>query len=355
MVKWLVRIAVLIAALGILSFLFRDRIFLSLMASQLKPAGTFEAATPPPAPDYGDDASWAALPGLADNADHTPDGTAPQADASRADVFFVQPTTYISKASWNAPFTDADANEFTDNFVLKGQASAFNHCCAVYAPRYRQATFWSFIDETGSGEAARAFAYADVERAFDAFLERSGDRPFIVAGHSQGGEHVRHLLERRVSGTPLKDRLIAAYPVGFYMQPSDMSETAPDIPLCDTPDATGCYVTWNAMGPKARIFADAQGAACVNPLSWRTDGAAVPADANPGSLATSEDRFEAGVSGAQCISDRLLVGPFQSDIFDQIPFNMGKDNHHLLDYALFYASIRENAARRTSAFLADPE
>ena len=54
------------------------------------------------------------------------------------DVFYVHPTSYVG-ARWNGPVDDPALNEATDRVATRIQASAFNGCCAVWAPRYRQA------------------------------------------------------------------------------------------------------------------------------------------------------------------------------------------------------------------------
>ncbi len=352
MLKWGIRIGlVLLLVLGA-SYLFREQIIFAVMKSQMAPANAFDAAQAPAELNYADEDAWAALPSKKDGADFIPDQLNGQPQPSEVAVFFLHPTTYLSDAGWNAPTDDPESSEFRDDLVMPAQASAFNGCCKVYAPKYRQATLWSFMDETGSGDKARAFAFADVERAFDEFLKRIGDRPFIVAGHSQGADHVVRLLKAKITGTSLKDRMVAAYPIGFGINPSDMKEAVADIPVCDTPQQTACYVTWNSLGPNAKPFPDYIGAVCVNPLSWTTDGKSVAAEQNIGSLSVGNKvRYEAGVTGAQCQSDRLLVGDFQSDMFDNLPVNMGEDNYHLIDFSLFYGSIRKNAQDRVKAFL----
>ena len=61
---------------------------------------------------------------------------------------------------------DSRANDLTDSWVMRDQASVFNECCRVFAPRYRQATLYSFQDNSGSGEKALDLAYEDVRTAF---------------------------------------------------------------------------------------------------------------------------------------------------------------------------------------------
>ena len=354
MKKWLFGIgAILLLAIGG-SYLFREQIIFGLMKYQMAPETAFDPQQAPPALDYSKEGSWAALPGKKDNADFVPKELEERTEAAEVAVFFIHPTTYLSDDGWNAPTDDPDSSKIRDDLVLRAQASAFNACCNVYAPKYRQATLWSFMDETGSGPQSRAFAFADVERAFDQFLERIGDKPFIIAGHSQGGDHTVRLLKSRITGKELKERMVAAYPVGFGFKEAEMKQDIPDVPVCSTPSQTGCYVTWNSLGVNATAFPDYVGAVCVNPLSWSTDQEAVAASENPGSLAVGEEtRYEKGVTSAQCQNDRLLVGEFQSDMFDNLPMNMGEDNHHILDYSLFYTSIRKNAQDRVKAFLTE--
>ena len=124
---------------------------------------------------------------------------------AEVDVFFVHPTTFFGTAGWNQSLDDTSTNQLTDMFVLRSQASVFNSCCRIYAPRYRQATIFSFMDSSGSGKDALQLAYGDVERAFDYYIEHYNQgRPFILAGHSQGSVHARTLLEKRITGTPLR-------------------------------------------------------------------------------------------------------------------------------------------------------
>ena len=98
-----------------------------------------------------------------------PDGNAapvPPAKASRPfAVFFVHPTSFLSRNAWNAPLEkggDPEAERIT-RIYLRGMASAFNPATEIWAPRYRQAVFGAFL--TDSADAGRALdrAYADMK------------------------------------------------------------------------------------------------------------------------------------------------------------------------------------------------
>jgi Protein of unknown function (DUF3089) len=100
-------------------------------------------APTPPAPDYADPNTWAAYPGKPGPEEDTPAGiaTTPLTERSGVDVFFIHPTTYLTLAIGNARYDESGATRTRlENGVLKFQASVFNHCCRIFAPRYRQAS-----------------------------------------------------------------------------------------------------------------------------------------------------------------------------------------------------------------------
>ena len=86
---------------------------------------------------------------------------------------------------------------------VRSQASAFNSVGAVWAPKYRQATFGAFLTSEDNARRALDFAYRDVLAAYEEFLRQAPpDRPIILAAHSQGSLHLMRLLEERVQGAP---------------------------------------------------------------------------------------------------------------------------------------------------------
>lgn len=372
MKKILIGIAVLALAAGTAAYMYRDQIGMMIAFSRLKPEHSFAEAPPPAAPDYSQPQSWAALPDRKDAADVVPSADVQDRQATaEVDVFFVHPTTFFGTAAWNQSLDDGSTNQLTDAFVLRGQASVFNSCCKIYAPRYRQATIYSFMDNTGSGSAALKLAYEDVERAFDYFIEHYNQgRPFILAAHSQGSVHVRTLLEKRITGTPLRERLVAAYPIGFGIDRDEMAKAVPDVPVCESADQIGCAVTWNAIGPQAAKFGDSSKSICVNPLTWHADGAAAEASLNLGGVAypgtfegtladvkgvppdfvNAKPVVEVGVADAQCIDGMLRVMDIHSQNYSARP--MGRDNYHIYDYNLFHMNLRKNVETKVAKYLA---
>lgn len=337
----------------------------ALVDRAMTPGVAFAAESPPPAPDYASLSSWSALPDRDDPADRAPTGS-PAVDqrAAPADVFYVHPTSYVG-ARWNAPTTDASLNAATDRVATGIQASAFNACCAVYAPRYRQANGTAFYRPSLDGDRAIDLAYGDVRRAFDAFNARRGPgRPFIVAGHSQGSVLAERLLYEAVSGTPLRELLVAAYLPGGGITTAGLRERAADLAPCRAVDDLRCVAAWDARGPSFSPTrfdlrrADARERLCTNPLTWADDGAPAPAALNLGAvfLETDDHAPRPAFADARCVRGTLVISraleaprDLPSRVLDRV---MGAGNYHPIEYQIFFMNLRRNAAARVAALLA---
>lgn len=343
-----------------------------LLTSWDRPSHPFDDERSPAAPDYSRPDAWAARPDRLDFSDIAPPAVAPRTPSeARADVFFIHPTTYFAREGWNQPLDDEKAKEFLDKLVLANQASAFNSCCRVFAPRYRQVTVGAFLLDGEESEKAREVAYGDIRSAFAHYLDTdNGGRPVIVAAHSQGSYHALRLLEEEFSGKALREELVAAYLIGIPIPLERIARTLPDIPLCASSDATGCLVTWNTAGPKtdpvrlersARTLfggaAEGRGGrsiACVNPLTWAADASYAPARLNLGGVVFVQElerpgEPRPGAADAQCVNGILVVREIGDESFERGRGWSG--DYHLLDYGFFYMNIRANAKERAQAFL----
>jgi len=163
---------------------------------------TFHAADGKPG--YSDLNYWAAHPYKHDAADSVPKPLRKNyRPDSTVDVFFIHPTTYTDKekkSGWNAAIDNDTLNAKTDYTSILFQASIFNEAGRVFAPRYRQANYYSYFPQTkeDSLQAIQAFelAYADIKAAFEYYLKHwNNGRPIIIASHSQGTTHAKRLLK----------------------------------------------------------------------------------------------------------------------------------------------------------------
>lgn len=341
----------------------------------LDPKREFDRTAEPAAPDYRDARYWAALPDKRDGADATPIGMRNrQADAA-VDVFYIHPTTYFSRAGWNQPLDDEDANRGTE-FALRAQASAFNEVGRIYAPRYRQMTLNGYLsDSDADRDKALDLAYRDVRAAFDEFIgQRSHGRPFIIAAHSQGSGHGLRLLSELMSDLApdpaLRKRLVAAYLIGAAVPQDALQQTVPGIALCATPQQTGCAVFYNTIesgafdpGERPKRFERVRAwypggfrsverprLLCVNPVTWRADREPSPLSAHLGALHAERNRPlpepQPRRVSARCDDDGLLQTTLPDGEWRQWWFG---GDQHVNDYQLFYMDIRANAAQRVAA------
>ena len=353
MKKFLIVVGVIIGLLLIVGYVFRGVLQMAVMFYTMRPDAGFAETAPPEEPDYAIAASWAALPGRDDLADRVPiENTATLQSDAEVDVFYVHPTTLLGGAGWNQSLDDENTNRRTDYTTILGQASAFNACCRVYAPRYRQATLLSFFSPQGDGGEALELAYRDVARAFRFYINHyNNGRPFILAGHSQGGFHLDTLLSNEIAGTPLEEKLVVAYPIGYYIDDSN------GIPVCASAEQTGCQATWNTLSLDARA-GGAKDSICVNPLNWSASGLHAGFDKNVGAVSFRREQgtegnyptIEPGVVDAQCSDGALRISEIRSENYDG--YFMTEGNYHIYDYSFFYMNIRENAVVRSKAYLA---
>lgn len=344
---------------------FAYRLFgVQLMKLALVPSAAFENQPALAGNAYADPRMWIARPGMpGDPALWTPPGYRPAATPPAA-VFYIHPTSYLARARWNAALDDREANDRAVLF-LRGQATAFNAVGAIWAPRYRQAAFGAFLTDKPEAKEALDLAYRDVALAFDRFVQEAGERPIILAAHSQGALHLTRLLRERIAGTPLARRIVAAYVVGWPVsRTADLPRMG--LPECTRADQAGCILSWQSYAepadPSAMLaqvdasagFTGASRAGtalvCTNPLTG-TPGAAAPAAGDLGTLIPSADMsnatIAAGKVGARCDGRGiLLIGA---------PIALGGyvlpgNSYHVYDYSLFWANVRADAARRLAAF-----
>ena len=73
------------------------------LLKEATPKGHFQAASAGSGPNYADNSSWVARPGMAnDPALWLPDGVS-RSSSGNAAIYFIHPTTYLESDRWNAP------------------------------------------------------------------------------------------------------------------------------------------------------------------------------------------------------------------------------------------------------------
>lgn len=346
---------------------------LNILTKVVGPHHGWDEGRKAPPLDYGLAASWAALPGREGPAGFVPAGEAGRDTPPSVDVFFIHPTTYMKGEDWNAPLTPRSVTRENIDWTLANQASAFNGCCDIYAPHYREASIFTYLGASPEvAEKTMALAFSDVDRAFLHYLKHyNNGRPFIIAAHSQGAVHAMELVRRRIDGQAISGRLVAVYAVGGRIFEGDVAKLK-TIGVCDGPEQTGCIIGWNTygVGGKPR-FAQPTPLVCVNPLTWRRGGERAPATRHLGGVPPSGvfnirmwGRDEATgrpppplaepvrhATWAECRDGQLFVADQEGGPMD-IEMAMGPKIYHMLDYPLFQMDIRANVETRIDAFRA---
>ncbi|MDC0361750.1 DUF3089 domain-containing protein [Halioglobus sp.] len=348
------------------------RLFLLAFTAYNKPSGTFDSAEAVAAPDYSEVENWAALPTTSDYADLVPKGVSAGTQGEfPVDVFFIHPTGFLTSEGWTSPMDVNSGTEENTRLMMANQASAFNGCCNVYAPRYRQANIFAYFGEAEERDRILAFAYQDVKRAFDHFINHyNQNRPFIIASHSQGTHHATRLLKEVIDPSDLHQRMVAAYLIGSTSIPVSPSwfDAMGNIKACSQEDDLHCVIHWDSKPEGATAYERPEPSLCTNPLSWRTDEEMADATLNEGALPRAGKRNDAigqapdtpnnqivtaleqpipALASAQCKGGTLYVGEpavsgFETD-------RLG--TYHILEYSLFYMNIHNNAKLRAQSLL----
>ncbi|XBQ17742.1 MAG: DUF3089 domain-containing protein [Oceanicaulis sp.] len=363
--------ALLIGAVGFVLFLalaavlLRDQIFQTL----LDPGVPFQTYERPDPPDYAEPAAWAARPG------------GEIAEGAPA-VFFIHPSTYDGGGHWNAPYDRAQEIAEVDSVALPNWAAPLLVEDAVlFAPRYRQASLYAFMNNREDSVQARLLAYQDVQAAFDRFLTEIGeDRPIVIAGVGQGSLHALGLLIDRVAPSEeLSRRLAAAYLLEAPTPLDLFAGSMGALTVCAGPEQARCVLGYSAVEPdeRGRIealtersmswsgpgeldFVSNRALMCVNPITGRADEDYAPARLHRGGAAAEGLSFEdapspmAAQTGAQCQNGLLMVEQPRTRALRR-PGRLGEDRR-TPPYNLFYMDLREDARRRVEtvqALLAD--
>lgn len=261
----------------------------------------------PKAPDYADDSMWY----ISKN-----DKSGKGADV----LYFVSTwatdqTTENGQTSHYADVYNANLRSNMNKEISKiaGYMGENNN---FYSPYYRHITIetWATLNED-TVNSRFSVTNNDIQNAFKEFLHRrEPQRPFILAGFSQGGKAVVEILKSMPE--ELHKYLVAAYVLGYKVTPEDTLATS-NIRAAQYANDTGVTICYNSVSDSCYIkpIVASPCAMCINPVNWRTD--AVPAILNDTITVTAEpDRHVLVVNGYRNkyapILGFLNVGDFHS-------------------------------------------
>jgi Protein of unknown function (DUF3089) len=245
-------------------------------------------AQAPAAAAYSADSAWLCLPGRNDvcstplpttalnSNGYGSTGRSSVATDAPVDCFYIYPTVSRDRGLNSDMRAGGD-----ERIAAETQFARFASVCRPFAPIYRQMTVASIAAYATGTDVSQAglIAYRDVRDAFRQYLRsRSGGRPFVLIGHSQGSLMLQQLIAEEIETDPaLRKRMLLAILPGYNLlvpRGRLVGGTLQRTPLCSRRGETGCVLSWVSfrernVPPAGAIFgfADKPGmtVACTNP------------------------------------------------------------------------------------------
>jgi hypothetical protein len=259
--------------------------------------GALTACDPAPpyagysSPTYAQDQNWLCRPGSAaanacvgsylDSTIVSADGTTQlhpftgydqSQPTAPIDCFYVYPTVTSSGDGYNDLAMSAD--ETAEVQVVHEQAGRFTSVCNVYAPLYRQMRFSAYFAPSASKVAATNLAYGDVLDAFKHYMANfNHGRPVVLIGHSQGSQHLLHLLQNEFdNNAQLTGTLMSALLIGWHIETPPAGAGPGEywllhIPTCGSANQNGCLVNYQSFGTQTPAPGGTPRKVCVNPTA----------------------------------------------------------------------------------------
>lgn len=318
---------------------------LLLLTLALSSCGTLKHITDPGPrinnnrPDYAQTTNWLAQP---------------KRVQYPVDVFYVYPTIYGEPSPANMEIQNEELRK-TARLLLKKQAAVYSGSANLFAPFYRQVSMAMLNTEENMYENSYfRTGYEDVVSAFQYYLDHlNNGRPFILAGHSQGSMALSNLMRDFFNQEKLQNQLVAAYLIGYSITREDF-KNFPWMTPATGPADTGTIISYNSQAPGTTGSPVLlQGAFCINPLNWQTDGTVARREQNLGAVFFNQDgtieKEVAGYTGAQIdlTSGALITTPPETLNIGEFP----KGVYHMYDYSLWFRNLEENVKLRIKAYL----
>lgn len=278
------------------------------------------------------------------------------------DVFFIAPTVFGGDSvSFNLSL---DNKEVKENFLgaINMEKGIYDANANFYAPYYRQASLTAYLsrgydEESDNILVNQAFqmAYSDVEEGFEYYLSQS-DKPFILAGFSQGSEMMIKLIKNHFHDKELQNRFIAAYAIGWRLEEEEVMEYSYLKPAQNDSDlgVIICYssesegIDSSIIVPRFSLF--------INPLNWRTDSVLADKSLNLGACFTD---YSGNINQEIKEFSGAYISPSRGTlkVIDILPQNypsilpiFKEGEYHIYDYLFFYRNLQENVALRRAVY-----
>jgi len=227
--------------------------------------------------------------------------------------------------------------------------------------------------------------YDDMKAALDYYFENynpNAERPFVLAGHSQGSAMLQVVLEEYFikNHKDYLKNMIAAYSTGYgiskkWFDGLDKELDGEDvIHFATGATDTNCVLSWNTEGPdpddgtNCLLTDEPNDTYIINPLNWKTDETPATRDENLGVLISNPDYDEDNpystsyivstdydelFNGQLNLERGVLVCTEHNGTYVNIPpFGAiwGGKSLHCSDGAGFYVNMNQNLGDRIDVF-----
>ena len=259
------------------------------------------------------------------------------------DVFYILPTCVFNwKDSKGVTYQYGDIynkeQRAAQLYSYELAEDIFGDEANFYAPYYRQLTLDVWMNGEQQVEKLFPASMADINKAFDNFIEtKNNNRPFIIAGFSQGGKGVVELIKGLTDSE--MQRMVAAYVIGYKVTESDMQ--SPNIIAATRADDIGVTICYNSVAKVDAVNPMISNSElCINPINWSVDQ----------SIAQISDGVTVRVDKVhrvlivENLDSKALYVPALGDLF-----KIG--NYHLQELELYKAHLSENIKLRFSNYL----
>lgn len=283
----------------------------------------------PQAPDYSDPTFW-----YTEKNDKT---------GKNADVFYIVSTwetDWKTDSGETIHYADVYNKKHRDDMTkeISAIAAYMGKDNNFYSPFYRHITIegWATRDENIINSRFK-IAFEDVRNAFETFLKnRPKNRPFVLAGFSQGGKAVVELL--KIMPKDVYQQMVAAYVLGYKVTPDD-TLTSTNIKAAQGPDDIGVTICYNSVSDVKYIqpVVAAPCAFCINPVNWRTDD--VPA--------TLHDTITVSVAQKEKV---LVVKGYSGSEYAPIMGFLNVGDFHSAEPWLYKECLEKNIKNRIEVF-----
>ncbi len=295
-----------------------------------------------------------------------------EASEKPADVFMIAATNILNeKDSLTMPLYNAPDRDWLMKLITQ-EAGIFTTDCRLFSPYYQQRTLESYAAEPQAQTTAEQKAYADIRASFLYYMKHYNEgRPFVLAGFSQGGEMQKLLIQEFGKEDWFKDRLVAAYAIGWTFTEDDVAQY-PQIKMAQGESDTGVVVSFEAemLGIKSSVIVpEGVKALSINPLNWKTDSTNATNDEKLGACypeCSGIIRSEVPqMTGAYLdpVRETLIATditePEKYDLMSIVPKNFPNRDKmreafplgslHLDDLLFFYRNLQKNVTTRVHA------